>query len=145
MSFFHLWGFESPPRSGSSPLRGPVSERAKLCLIIYITIPYNHPVPPQESNFSANSVTAIGPIAPRGVGQSGLTTRAVGSGPVPPADPPSSRRNSRPVTEPNYRHKLSGRSFRLDTLQAAVLPVKLRYLDRWIRARQAREDTYGWS
>lgn len=44
--------------------------------------------------------------------------------------------------ETKYEHKLVGGNFRLDTLQAAVLQVKLRYLERWTEARQARADTY---
>jgi dTDP-4-amino-4,6-dideoxygalactose transaminase len=41
-----------------------------------------------------------------------------------------------------YRHDLVGVNSRLDELQAAVLRVKLRYLDDWIAARQARAARY---
>jgi dTDP-4-amino-4,6-dideoxygalactose transaminase len=45
--------------------------------------------------------------------------------------------------ERRYHHTMVGGNFRLDTVQAAVLHVKLRYLDEWTRARQARADTYA--
>jgi dTDP-4-amino-4,6-dideoxygalactose transaminase len=41
-----------------------------------------------------------------------------------------------------YYHDLSGTNSRLDTLQAAVLRVKLRYLDRWNEARRAHATAY---
>jgi dTDP-4-amino-4,6-dideoxygalactose transaminase len=41
-----------------------------------------------------------------------------------------------------YRHDLVGVNSRLDELQAAVLRVKLRYLDGWIAARQTRAARY---
>ncbi len=41
-----------------------------------------------------------------------------------------------------YRHDMVGVNSRLDELQAAVLRVKLRYLDRWIAARQAGAARY---
>jgi len=41
-----------------------------------------------------------------------------------------------------YNHKFEGRNSRLDGLQAAVLGVKLRYLDKWIDRRNAIADLY---
>ena len=44
--------------------------------------------------------------------------------------------------EQRYYHRLVGGNFRLDALQAAVLSVKLRYLDTWTAGRQANADYY---
>ena len=41
-----------------------------------------------------------------------------------------------------YYHDMVGCNSRLDTLQAAVLNIKLRYLDEYIKARQAVADGY---
>lgn len=42
-----------------------------------------------------------------------------------------------------YEHPRVGGNFRLDELQAAVLLVKLRYLEGWIEARQIRASRYN--
>jgi len=41
-----------------------------------------------------------------------------------------------------YRHELIGRNDRMDGIQAAVLNVKLRYLDDWNRRRRALAQSY---
>lgn len=41
-----------------------------------------------------------------------------------------------------YHHAIQGYNNRLDTLQAAVLRVKLRYLDEWNAARRRHADRY---
>ncbi len=42
-----------------------------------------------------------------------------------------------------YRHVLVGGNFRLDELQAAVLTVKLRYLDQWTQRRISNAERYN--
>lgn len=45
-------------------------------------------------------------------------------------------------SNPKYYHKFVGGNFRLDALQAAVVSVKLNYLDKWSAERQQNARTY---
>jgi dTDP-4-amino-4,6-dideoxygalactose transaminase len=44
--------------------------------------------------------------------------------------------------EPKYYHKFVGGNFRIDALQAAVVAIKLKYLDGWTAGRQANAARY---
>ena len=71
-----------------------------------------------------------------GAGDGGMATTADGA----LAD--RMRRIRNHGSEGGYRHQEVGGNFRLDALQAAVVRVKLRHLDRWTDGRRANAGRY---
>jgi len=46
-------------------------------------------------------------------------------------------------SQPKYFHRWIGLNSRLDTIQAAILLVKFKYLEKWTKERQKRAKTYN--
>ena len=47
-------------------------------------------------------------------------------------------------SQPKYFHKLIGINSRLDSIQAAILLVKFKHLERWTTERQEKAKRYQW-
>lgn len=134
-----------------SAVRGVLSERTRAVLPVHlfgrpVTLPEGLPVPIVE-----DAAQALGAAPLRGVAAAfsffpSKNLGAMGDAGAVVTNDESLVRQLRLLrshgAEPKYVHQAVGGNFRLDTLQAAVLRVKLPHLAAWSAGRRARAAQY---